>query len=421
MDNPAPKSRKPLHKHVLHHAKRFGGHFTKYLYERDTIFALAWVFILILLVPLIPLHLHFFDPIEKAMEDFDYDDIAYSKLGKGKDNLLENRIVIINIGHLDRQGIAALIEKTASMSPKVMGLDAYFEGPRDSVKDAVLKEAFERTTNLVAASRIDWEENHGKGAFKEDFFQESYHQTGFVNVIGEEEGTLRLFSPYEKVNDSVHYNFDAMLVKNYNQQAYEKLVRRKDHYEVINYSRKTNQYRLLEPDDLFNNTVDESYIKGKIALLGYVDTSQDDIEDKKFTPMNNRIANKSVPDMNGIVVHANILSMILDDKYVTKMPLWAAIVLAVIIGWLHMSFFIRYYLENHLWFHLVAKIAQLVSAFLFMYLGIHLFDRYRIKLNMTLTILIIVLSVDIIYFYQGFAVWMHKKFKYRTVFHQSHH
>ncbi len=416
--------KRPLHKHIGHHAKRFGSHFTKYLYERDTIFALAWVFILILVVPLIPLHLHFFDPIEKAMEDFDYDDIAFSKLGKTaavKGNLQENRIVIIDIGHLDRRGISALIEKTASYGPKVMGLDAYFEGPRDSTMDSTLKETFEKTPNLIAASRINWEENHGEGAFIEDYFQEAYHQTGFVNVIGEKEGTLRMFSPYEKFGDFQYSNFDAMLVKNYSPPDFDRLVKRKDHYEVINYSRRTNQYQILEPDDLFNNAVDESMIKGKIALLGYVDTSKDDIEDKKFTPLNNKSINKTVPDMNGIVVHANILSMILDHTYVTKLPLWAAVVLAVIIGWLHMSFFIRYYLDNHLWFHLVAKIAQLTSAFLFLYLGIHLFDKYRIKLNMTLTVLIIVLSVDIIYFYEGFAVWLHKKFKYRTVFHKSHH
>ena len=31
------------------------------------------------------------------------------------------------------------------------------------------------------------------------------------------------------------------------------------------------------------------------------------------------------------------------------------------------------------------------------------------------------LPVDIIYFYEAFAVWMHKKFAYKTVFHQKHH
>ncbi len=40
---------------------------------------------------------------------------------------------------------------------------------------------------------------------------------------------------------------------------------------------------------------------------------------------------------------------------------------------------------------------------------------------MTLTLVVIVLAVDIIYFYEAFAVWLHKKFGYTTVFHQKHH
>jgi len=39
--------KKPLHKHIGHHAKKVHGHFTKYLYERDTIFATIWVFLFI--------------------------------------------------------------------------------------------------------------------------------------------------------------------------------------------------------------------------------------------------------------------------------------------------------------------------------------------------------------------------------------
>ena len=94
---------------------------------------------------------------------------------------------------------------------------------------------------------------------------------------------------------------------------------------------------------------------------------------------------------------------------------------AIFIGWLHMSFFIRYYLESHIWFHLVAKIAQVVSAFFSFVLEWYLFDRYRIKLDMEITLVVIVLAVDIIYFYEALAVWMHKKFGYKTVFHQHHH
>ena len=129
--------------------------------------------------------------------------------------------------------------------------------------------------------------------------------------------------------------------------------------------------------------------------------------------MNAQFAGKSIPDMNGIVVHANIISMALEKNYVKKVPLWGNLLLAILVCWLHMSFFIHYYLESHIWFHLVAKIAQVFSAIFFVWLGIYLFDRYRLKVDMKLSLIVIVLAVDVIYFYEAWAVWMHKKFNFK--------
>ncbi|HKB43290.1 MAG TPA: CHASE2 domain-containing protein [Chitinophagaceae bacterium] len=411
--------RKPLHKHIAHHVKKFHGHFTKYLYERDTIFATAWVFIFIILVKILPLpNMHFFDPMKLALEDFDINDITYSKL-KGPDKF-DKRIVIINIGRADREGLAYIIEKTASMGPKVIGLDAYFEGLKDPYKDSLLRSAFEKTKNLVTISRIEWD-HHGEGRFIKDYYDSAHSLTGYGNITGEEGGTIRNFSPYEKIDDSIHYSFAAMLVKQYSTEAFKKLKKRHDHNEIINYTRRNNQYLSFTGEQLLNNDVDDSALKGKIVLLGYLGEDENDIEDKVFTPTNEKFAGKSRPDMNGIVVHANIISMILDHNYIKKLPSWVNIVVAILIGWLHMSFFIRYYLENHIWFHLVAKFAQLLSAIFFVYIGIFLFDKFNMKLDMTLTLVVIILAVDIIYFYEAFAVWMHKKFGYTTVFHQQHH
>lgn len=414
--------KKPIHKHIAHHFRRYHKQFTKYLYERDTLFATAWVFIFIVMVKFLPLpNMHLFDPMKIALEDFDLNDISYSKLKKTEGNILDDRIVVVNIGRADREGIAYILDKVASMEPKVIGLDAYFEGAKEPEKDSLLKAVFEKTKNLVVVSRIHWEHHGGEGRFEKDYFESSLPQTGFGNLIGEEKGTIRLFSPYEKIEDSVHFSFATMLVKNYDENKFKKLAKRHDHYEIINYSRRKTQYLVIEAEELMTGNVDPSALKGKIALLGYANDNPNDIEDKVFTPMNEKFAGKSVPDMNGIVVHANIISMALDGNYIKKLPSWVNILVAILIGWLHMSFFIRYYLENHIWFHLVAKFAQLISAIFFVYIGILLYNKYNLKLNMTLTLVVIVLAVDIIYFYEAFAVWMHKKFGYKTVFHQQHH
>lgn len=430
--------KKPLHHLIAHQVRKYHRHFTKYLYERDTIFATAWVFLFIIGVKFFPIHnIHFFDPMETALEDFDFNDIAYSKLEKSERTPPDRRVVIINIGEADREGLAMLINQTAEMKAKVIGLDVTMDGPRDPYKDSLMKDAIEKNSNLVIASRFYPGKGKEESIYSPNYFSTATTNDGYVNFFSKEWATVRIWNPFmpnEKNHNSKPYkSFVTSIMEKYDPAVFERLKKRKSTTELINYtrkikdplnndaSRKPSQYLLIEGEDLLSdpNKYSEA-IKGKIALLGYINLSPENIEDKKYTPMNEEFAGKSIPDMNGIVVHANIISMVLDNNYIKKLPSWVNILAAILIGWLHMSFFIRYFLENHIWFHLVAKFAQLLSAIFFVYMGIYLFG-HGIRLDMSLTLIVIVLSVDIIYFYEAFAVWMHKRFEYKTVFHQQHH
>jgi CHASE2 domain-containing sensor protein len=413
---------KPIHKRIGSRVWKYQRHFTKYLYERDTIFATLWVFAFIILLALIPINFYFLNPLKLALKDFDFNDITYAKLGKSANTPIDNRIVVINIGYADREGLAHLLDKTAAAQPKVMGLDVVFEGPKDPISDSIIMAAFMKHRNLVVTNRIDWEDTaeYLKGQFFTDFTA----LKGYGNLIGdskEERRTIRMFSPFETIKKDTLPSFATAILREYDATAYERLKKRRKETEIINYARHTNQYHIIEAEDLLQDRVADTAIKGKIALLGYINESPYDIEDKVFSPMNEHFAGKSTPDMNGIIVHANIISMVLDNNYIKKLPSWVTWLVAILICWLHMSFFIRYYLENHIWFHLVAKIAQLASAIIFAYLGILLFDRYNLKLDMKLSLIVIVMAVDVIYFYEAFAVWMHKKFHYQTLFHHKHH
>ncbi|MBL7730547.1 MAG: CHASE2 domain-containing protein [Chitinophagaceae bacterium] len=432
-------SKKPLHKHIGHHAKKFHGHFTKYLYERDTILASLWVYIFIFGLSLIPLNLYVLNPIKQSLKDFDFTDMVYSKLGRGALVPIDSTITIVNIGNADRAGIAGLIEKVSAMEPKVIGVDVVFEGPRDSVADALLSGVISNTPNLVMANQVEYPTKKDK-VVNNGFFDKASKEQGFVNMVTKDNQSIRQFLPFEKVGNKKYKSFAVAITEKFNAEAVKKLEKRHKEFELINYTRRLSrmgddavdadskvkvkehdQYQTIEPDMLMEDNVDPSAIKGRIVLLGYVNRDPNDILDKKFTPMNKRYAGKSTPDMNGIVVHANIISMILEENYVKKVPSWANLLISVVVCWLFMSFFIRYYLENHIWFHLVAKIIQVASAFLFAYLGIYLFDNYRIKVDMKMSLLVIIMAVDVIYFYEAWAVWMHKKFHYHTVFKPHHH
>ncbi len=419
--------KKPLHKHIGHHARKVHGHFTKYLYERDTIFATIWVFLFIIILGSIPLNLGSLNPIKLGLKDLDMNDMSYSKLGKAQNTPIDtSNIVVINIGQADREGIAAIINKTALFKPKVMGLDVIFNGPRDAAKDSLLREAIQRNKNLVVAVKIETDSSD-KLIPSENFFLNNASYYGYVNFPNEDKETVRYYFPFKKDDHDkqiVLPSFSSALIKLYDTTAYNKIKRKADSKVIVNYTRnvteRKKQYLVIEGEDLLMDNIDSSAIEGRIALLAYVNLSPNDIEDKKFTPMNEKFAGKSHPDMNGIFVHANIISMVLEKNYVKKLPSWVNWLISVLVCWLFMSFFIRYYLESHIWFHLVAKIIQVASAILFVWIGIHLFDRYRLKVDLKMSLLVIIMAVDVIYFYEAWAVWMHKKFNYKTVFKPHH-
>ncbi len=408
-----------IHKHIARHTKKYVRHFTKYLYERDTIFATIAVFVFLVLLGLIPINFYVLNPMKLALKDFDFNDITYAKLEKGQNNPIDPRIAIVNIGHLDRAEIGFLIEKINSYQPKVIGLDTWFENEKDPEKDSILRNVFIKTNNLVAVS-VAIPEKHDF-SIQKNHFDDAIPKRGYANLIGEEIGTIRNYSPFETVNGEKYPQITTAIIKEYDTVAYNKLVKRKKEVETINYTRRVNQYQIIEHEDLMMDNVEGSLLKDKIVLMGYINPDQNDIEDKKFTPMNAKFAGKSLPDMNGIIVQANIISMVLDENYIKKTPKWVAWLLAVVIGWIHMSLFIRYYLEDHIWFHLVAKLAQVFSAIFFAYLGMEIFDKFGLKLDMKYTLYVIVLAVDVIYFYEAFVTWLHKKFKYQTIFSHHHH
>ena len=391
----------------------------RYLFKRDTILASLSVFLVIGLFAILPLNTSILNPFKTALKDLDFNDIAYSVLKKNNDMPFDNRIVIVNIGHADRFGLAMMIEKLSAGKPKVIGLDVLFDGPRDPMHDSIMRETVTRTPNLVMAFRIDWQ---NKKAPQQQSYFRAYNATpGYVNLIGEEGGTIRNFSPKETINQITYQSFPGALVAIANPKEYQKLVARKKLVETINYSRSIEKYMLLDGQDVLEDKVAPEFFQNKIVLMGFINPDPSNIEDRHFTPFNKKFAGKSIPDMDGIVIHANIISMILDKNYVRAIPTWLLWMINIIVCWLHVALFMRYYIEEHIWFHLVAKIAQIFFAILSVFIGILFFKWFSIKLDTKISLIVIILAIDVIYFYEAFAAWAHNKFGFQTNFHSKTH
>ncbi|RYD96091.1 MAG: CHASE2 domain-containing protein [Sphingobacteriales bacterium] len=392
----------------------------RYLFKRDTFFTTIAVFVVMGLLALVPLNTHVLDPLKMALQDFDYNDLAFSKMRSNKPSETDAKILVVNIDTAGRATLTQYLRQLQWLKAKAIGLDVIFEAARDSATDAELAAAMKATPGLVTAFSLE-EEGHHTVA-RDNFYEVMpEHNRGFVNFVGEDSGVIRHFSPFVEAGEGHNYTaFAAALSRIADPAAFAVLEKRNHETEIINYTRRDGEFVVVDASALFD-PASAGLFAGKIVLLGDVTENPNNLLDRHFTPMNNRVVGKSWPDMNGVFVHANILRMILDRDYVNRVPGWVNALIAVLLCWIMSALFIRFYLDKHLWFHLVAKGAQLLFAILFVYLGLLFFAKMQLKVNLTLTLVAVILVVDVLYFYEALSVWLHRKFGYKTIFYREHH
>ncbi len=391
----------------------------KYFFKRDTILATFAVFLVMGLLSLVPLNTHLLDPLKLALSDLRFNDMSFSTLKIHRDNAVDKKLMVVNIGNANRSEIAAVIKILDSAGPAAIGLDVLFNEAKDGMSDSVLADVIKKSSLLVLSVKPDFE--HGSVSEHGDFFKTETSHFGYVNLVGEKKGVIRYFSPFEKYQNTVINSFSAAVVQQADEVRFGQLKKRNHALENINYQRQSDQYFIVNYQDLLSDRTDKTIFKDKIILVGYVDDNPANIEDKHYTPLNEKFAGKSIPDMNGVIIQANIISMILENNYIYQSPSWINWVLAVLLTWFFVAFILRYYLEHHMWFHLSAKSVQLLLTVFFIYLGI-LFSKYlNTSIDFAAVMGGIVLAVDVLYFYEGFAHWANKRFSFRTQFSKSKH
>ena len=165
--------------------------YLRYLFKRDTILSTFSVFIVIGMFSILPLNTGILNPFKTALQDLEFNDISYAVLNKNASTPIDNRIIIVNIGNADRLGISLMIEKLSMAKPKVIGMDVSFDGAKDPQNDSILRAVISNTPNFILASKIDWSNKSNPEYI--GHFGNSAKERGFVNLIGEDGGTIRNF------------------------------------------------------------------------------------------------------------------------------------------------------------------------------------------------------------------------------------
>jgi len=238
---------------------------------------------------------------------------------------------------------------------------------------------------------------------------------GYVNFTLGSQNVIRQFNPYI-VDGDTSLSFSAAVVKAFDPKKYKTLLARSGPAETINYTGTEDKFIIIDGS---SDKADFRIARDKIVLIGTIDTGSN-FEDKHFTPLNAKFTGKSLPDLSGVVIQANIVRMMMDKNYVNHWNMGLNWFLAFVLCWIHMAFFISYFIEKHVWFHLAAKLAQLVSTVFFVFLGLFLFYDFNEQIDMSGALIAIILAVDVLYFYEAGVVWLHRKKGYKTLFHYDY-
>ncbi len=357
------------------------------------------VFVIIWLLTFIPINLGFFNPLKNALYDFDVNDIVFSKLSPEKS--ADTNIVIVNIGYLNRPQLAELITKIKSYKPKVVGLDILFRENKEPIGDSLLSEAIKLDDNTVIVNKLSGydEEKQIYDTLTTSINKfKNFSYSGFANFpskAGSNLTTIRLFKPEAKFKDSTIDAFSTEIVKLFDKKSYDKLIKRNKNFETINYRGNADKFYYVDGTNI-DNLDNLDFLKDKIVLLGFLGEypSQKILEDIFYTPLNENYAGKTYPDMYGVVIHANIISMILNKSYINTLPTWIEVLLAMIICYLNIALLKFIKMKNIDWLSIISLATKTLEFIILLFIDLEIFINFQLKLSITLMLASIVLISD---------------------------
>lgn len=403
-----------------------------------------------------------FDPIGQALRDFELTDWAFSKIRE--DLNAEERITIVNIGHLSRAGIAEQLRIVSKYNPAVIGIDSYFNcegGMRDSVNcpqlldtmgNLLLSHAIQEAGNIVLVSKFHQSfDSFKSGAidvydsieYSDSVFQ-NYAHSGFANLptankalYQEDVKICRSFVPALAIGDRTELAFAVKLAMAYDSARTKEFLKKAKSEELINFSGNVEvqdirnkatksqdnattefpmMFTVIDVEDVLTENFDPNAVTDKIVIFGFLGAYLGDPawNDKFFTPLNKKVAGRANPDMFGVVVHANIASMVLDGKFINELEDWHKYLIAFIFCFSNIALFFHINSRYPVWFDSLSLLIQVIQILLLMGFTVWIFAHSAFKLDLTITIVTIALAGPVFAFYDNvltslLRIWRDKR------------
>ena len=386
---------------------------------KESVIATLTVLFFVPFINFFPFKFELTKPIKQEFLDFDIYDLKFSGNNINK-STKDTNIVLIEIAE-SRKEIADQIALVDSLGPTIIGVDVLFGAGGDSLSNYYLEKAISLVKSpIVFASQINAD---GENAtVTRCYFQEKIFgfNDGYGNFIGDDFSVIRSWSPFAQVDDKKYLSFTTKILQLSSPKTFNALMRRDKEIELINFEGNLESFTTFSTDELYyylNSGQLASKIKNKVVLLGFFKKMTPLIlEDLHFTPVNEKVTGKSFPDMYGLVIHANILSMTLDGDYLQQLPKSGSYGIAALLTFCFMLFIVRQYNKSNHPPHLKILLLQTLLIIVLIYLFLLIFTYFNVKILLLPIILALVLCVEMFGIYKSVAKWLHKKFSYQTIF-----
>lgn len=220
-------------------------------------------------------------------------------------------IVLINIENGDRAFLAEILSKIDSINPKVVGIQVYFQSTKDAKGDSLLSLALKNLRGDVLS--YGWGstgmEQHSISRFTSVVDSEGFLQFEETN------GLVSKMTPIKKINGKIHESFALKISKLWRPDPTFSFSENKSLF--IEYTRTLNSFLTINGSDLVSLSItdfDLDNLKEKIFLVGYIGPHEENMYRTPLRFLAEDTLPQTKPDTYGLVIIANQIRTLLDEK-----------------------------------------------------------------------------------------------------------
>ena len=378
-------------------------------------------FILLFILHHLPINQIFIDPFTEAIKNHDLMDISISKFRNHKNPyLFDNQVVIINSEVTNRKEIAEAINYLSQQNVRGIGVDLVFDSLHLSKADTLLAAALGNEKVILGYTFKEAHDASGNSTMgmRSDNYFTSKATLAYVNLASNDGFSVRAFEPFHVIDGKEQHSFSLKLASTLDSTVVRDTRSRGNKLEWINFKRVQpgeismqypinshglSHYAFYGIKNFLRDTASypAKYFEDKIVLIGFCGESDKamSMKDRYFTPLNEKYQGRSLPDMHGVVVHANIVSMLAKREFIYEVPELLLYTFAFVIFFVNYLIFAKVARRK---LYLMVPVVRLIQVFQFIFLFtlcIFFLAYADIKIGFIIIMTAVILSFDIFEFY----------------------